>query len=178
MCSDPDPPSNEEPHGLCSDALAAFACLYRQQVAAVYGYFYHQTGHVQDAEDLTGTTFTMALCSFAHYQAELGSLRVWLFGIAHNCLRQYRRGRLRSVEPLPPDVLDPYPQPESQLLSSERAAALHRAVRALPVGQRHALTMRYFAGLRTSEVAAVLGRSEGAVKMLVQRAAVRLRRCS
>jgi RNA polymerase sigma-70 factor, ECF subfamily len=155
----------------------AFTCLYRQQVAAVYNYFYHQIGHVQDAEDLTGTTFSTALSRFAQYQPELGSLRAWLFGVAYNCLREHRQRRLRSVEQLPMNLLDPQPLPESQVLWNERAAALHRAVRELPVGQRHALTLRFFAGLRTSEVAAALGRSEGAVKMLVQRAVVALRDC-
>jgi RNA polymerase sigma-70 factor, ECF subfamily len=153
-------------------------CLYRQHAAAVYRYFYPQIGHVQDAEDLTSTTFCTALSGFAQYQPEKGSLRVWLFGIAHNCLRDYWRRRRPSADQLPLDLLDPQPLPDSQLLSSERAAALHRAIRELPAGQREALTLRFFAGLRTSEVAAVLGRSEGAVKMLVQRAVVRLRHCS
>jgi RNA polymerase sigma-70 factor, ECF subfamily len=178
MRSHPDAASNDEPYGLCPDALAAFTCLYRQQAAAVHNYFYHQIGHVQDAEDLTGTTFSRALVRFTHYQPELGSLRAWLFGVAYNCLREHRHRRRRSVGQLPMDLLDPQPLPESQVLSNERAAALHRAVRALPAGQRHALTLRFFGGLRTSEVAAVLGRSESAVKMLVQRAVAVLRDCS
>jgi DNA-directed RNA polymerase specialized sigma24 family protein len=37
---------------------------------------------------------------------------------------------------------------------------------------------RLFGGLRTSDVATVLGKSEGAVKMLVHRAVTALRDCS
>jgi RNA polymerase sigma-70 factor (ECF subfamily) len=178
MRSHPDPAPNEEPYGPSPETLAAFTCLYQQQFAAVYRYFYHQTGHIQDTEDLTGTTFHRALSRFEQYQPELGSRPAWLFGVAHNCLREHGRRRRQSAEQLPPELLDPQPLPESQLLSAERAASLHRAIRELPAGQRHALTLRFFAGLRASEVAAVLGRSEGAVKMLVRRAVLALRDCS
>jgi RNA polymerase sigma-70 factor (ECF subfamily) len=177
MPSQPDPAPKEEPPGLCSDALAAFTTLYQQHAAAVYRYFYHQLGHVQDAEDLTATTFSTALRRFAHYRPGQGTLPAWLFGVAHNCLREHRR-RPSPVVPLPPDLLDPQPLPDGQLLSTERAAALHRAIQGLPADQREALALRFFAGLRTSDVAAVLGKSDGAVKMLVHRAVVALRDCS
>jgi RNA polymerase sigma-70 factor, ECF subfamily len=131
----------------------------------------------QDAEDLTATTFSTALCHFAQYQPEAGSLPAWLFGVAHNCLRQHRRSR-PWVEQLPLELLDPQPLPEWQLLSAERAVALHHAIKELPADQRDALALRFFAGLRTSDVAAVLGKSDGAIKMLVHRAVVALRHCS
>lgn len=140
----------------------------------MYRYFYHQVGHVQDAEDLTTATFITALRRFAQYQPELGSLPAWLFGVAYNCMRDHRR-RSRSVEALPLEVPDPRPQPDRHLLAAERAAALHAAMGKLSADQRDALALRYFGELRTSEVAAVLGRSDAAVKMLVHRAVMTLR---
>jgi len=160
---------NDEPFGLCADGLAAFTTLYRQHFAPVYRYFYHQIGHVQDAEDLTARTFMTALCSYAQYQPDRATLPVWLFGVARNRLREYRRRRV-STGPLPLEVLDSEPLPEWQLISAERAEALHRAIRGLPPDQRDALALRYFGELRIGEVAAVLGKSPAAVKMLVQRA--------
>jgi RNA polymerase sigma-70 factor, ECF subfamily len=162
---------------MCPDARAAFTTLYHQHADAVYRYFYHQVGHVQDAEDLTATTFCTALARFAHYQPEQGSLAAWLFGIAHNCLREHRR-RSRPVQQLPLELLDPQPLPERQVLSDERAIALRRAIRELPAEQSEALALRFFGGVRTSDVAAVLGKSDGAVKMLVHRAVTALRDCS
>src|SRR5215471_15583890 len=119
MGSHPDPAPNDEPCWLCPAARAAFTALYRQHRAAVFRYFYHQIGHVQDAEDLTATTFCTAVSRFAQYRAEQASLAAWLFGVAHNCFREYWRRR-RSVEPLESllDVLDAQPLPEWQLLST------------------------------------------------------------
>jgi DNA-directed RNA polymerase specialized sigma24 family protein len=37
------------------------------------------------------------------------------------------------------------------------------------------LSLRFFGGLQTADVAAVLGKSEGAVRMLLHRAVVKLR---
>jgi RNA polymerase sigma-70 factor (ECF subfamily) len=174
MSSQPDPAPNEEASWLCPDGLAAFTTLYHRHFASVYRYFYHQIGHVQDAEDLTERTFMTALCRFAQYQPELASLPVWLFGVAHNCLREHRRRRV-SAGPLPLEILDSQPLPESQLIAAERAEALHGAIRRLPAAQRDALALRYFGELRTSEVAAVLGKTPDAVKMLVHRAVKGLR---
>jgi RNA polymerase sigma-70 factor (ECF subfamily) len=178
MRSHPEPTPNEEPCGLPPAAPAVFTNLYRQHVAAVYRYFYHQIGHVQDAEDLTATTFTRALSTFAQYEPERGSRPAWLFGVAHHCLQDHRRHWRAFVGPLPPGLVDPQPLPEFQLVSAERAVALQHAVRGLRVGQRDALMLHFFGGLQFAEVAAALGRSEGAVKMLVQRAVKALRDCS
>jgi RNA polymerase sigma-70 factor (ECF subfamily) len=60
-------------------------------------------------------------------------------------------------------------------LAAERNAALERAIRQLPADQHEALALRVFGGLRTTDIAAVLGKSEGAVKMLVHRAVTTLR---
>jgi RNA polymerase sigma factor (sigma-70 family) len=115
-----------------------------------------------------------ALCRFAHCQPELASLPVWLFGVAQNCLREYQRRHL-SPGPLPLEVSDSQRLPEWQLISAERARALHAAIRRLRADQRDALALPYFGRLRTSEVAAVLGKSNAAVMMLVQRGVKSLR---
>jgi RNA polymerase sigma-70 factor, ECF subfamily len=177
MCSHPDTAPHEQRCGLRPDALAVFTTLYHQQAAAVYRYFYHQVAHTQDAEDLTATTFTRALDRLAGYQPEKASLSAWLFGVAHNCMREFRHRR-RSMDQLPLDILDAQPEPESQLLMTERAEALHRAIRDLSADQRDALALRFFGELRTGEIATVLDKTDGAVKMLVHRAVKNLRDCA
>ena len=160
--------------GAPGELPCVFTTIYRQHVGAVYSYFYHQVGTIQDAEDLTATTFSKALASFDRYNVERGSVGAWLFGIARNCLRDHRR-HPHAVERLAPELPDRQPLPEMQVLSAERAAAIHGAIGQLPPDQREALALRFFAGLRTSDVAAVLGKSQGAIRMLVHRALLALR---
>ena len=151
-----------------------FTALYRQHMAGVYSYFYHQVGNIPDAEDLTALTFTRALASYRRYDPARGSATGWLFGIARNCLRDHRR-RPHPSDRLQADVPDRLPLPETQLLSSERVHAIHKSIQQLPPDQRDALALRFFGELRTAEIAHVLGKTDGAVKMLIHRAIVTLR---
>ncbi len=72
-------------------------------------------------------------------------------------------------------LVDPAPGPEAQVLRSEQAADLRQWVARLPDEQREALVLRIFGELGTREISAILGKSEGAVKMLVHRAVETLR---
>jgi RNA polymerase sigma-70 factor (ECF subfamily) len=173
-----DEPEADE-HSLVDAALqdrVAFVALYRKYAKSIYRYFYHQVGNTSDAEDLTSATFTKALASLARYERQ-GTFAAWLFGIARHTLLDYRRAHRIEVDVVlvAATLQDPAPQPETQLLLAEEADALRHLVHQLPDDQQEALVLRIFGELRTKEVAAVLGRSEGSVKMLVHRAVVTLR---
>ena len=152
-----------------------FTALYRRYLKPVYTYFYQQVGSVQDAEDLTAATFSQALASLDRYQ-EQGRFAAWLFGIARHQLLHHQRGRPWAGQPLTPDLpAEPGHEPEAQALGRDELRRLQGRLQALPAEQREALSLRFFAELRTAEVARLMGRSEGAVKMLVHRAVTALR---
>jgi RNA polymerase sigma-70 factor (ECF subfamily) len=62
---------------------------------------------------------------------------------------------------------------ETELI--EHRATLYRCVEALPADQRRVIVMRFAEERSTREIAAALGRSEGAVKQLQWRALQTLR---
>jgi RNA polymerase sigma-70 factor (ECF subfamily) len=163
-------PSAERP-----DDGAAFVGLYRRYAAAVYRYHARHVGDHDDAEDLTAATFDRALAAFGRYRDE-GSAAAWLFAIArHTRIDHARRRRPRADLAEADSVADAAPLPDDSALRAERAHELRRLVATLPADQQEALALRFFAGLSTAEAAAALGRSEGAVKMLVHRAVGALR---
>jgi RNA polymerase sigma-70 factor (ECF subfamily) len=176
---------------------AAFAPLYRRYVAPVYRYFYQQVTTREDAEDLTASTFSKALAGLDRYEGR-GSFAAWLFGIARHTLIDHQRARYTAgvapaahatesvrgvgsegdhagVRDPASSLADPAPGPETQVLLSEQAAYLRGLVATLPDEQREAVVLRIFGGLRTRDVAKVLGKSDAAVKMLVHRAVATLR---
>ncbi|MFN8630741.1 MAG: sigma-70 region 4 domain-containing protein [Chloroflexota bacterium] len=55
-------------------------------------------------------------------------------------------------------------------MTRDEAATALRAVRDLPDDRRRALLLRYVDEMSTAEIAGVLGRSEGAVRVLIHRA--------
>ncbi len=155
----------------------AFVSLCATQLTPLYRYFYHQLGQRQDAEDLVATTLDKALAGRAHFDPARGAHPAWLFGIARHTLRDFqRRRRLQvSLTGLDPPPVDGLPSPDTEAIRAEEAQALHLRVRLLPTGQREAVTLYYFGALSAREVARVLGRSEGAVRLLIHRALMTLR---
>lgn len=153
----------------------AFSELYRRHFRRVYGYHLLRTGNVDDAEDLTSQTFMAALEGIHRYDGR-GSFAAWLMGIAHHKMAQhYRRKRsqeaLETVETLPD--LDHHPEDVAYQRGLVRQVGL--ALRRLTPERAEAFVLRTFGGLSAAETAGILGKSEGAVKMLVHRALLDLR---
>lgn len=64
--------------------------------------------------------------------------------------------------------------PSRELMAREEVERIERAVDELPEEYREALTLSRIVGLKRSEIAEVMGRSEGSVRMLLSRAQARL----
>ncbi|HET8777625.1 MAG TPA: RNA polymerase sigma factor [Candidatus Limnocylindria bacterium] len=151
---------------------AAFGALYRRYLDRVYGYCYYLLGDHHDAEDVTERTFMAALAAIDGYRDEGASFRSWLFRIAHNqlvnALRSRRRRRASSLDEVVEPVSDA--DPAGFVGMAEESRRLRRALDALPEDRRQVVVLRFVDGLSAREIGAVLGRSEGAVRVLQHRA--------
>ena len=103
---------------------------------------------------------------------EASTFRVWLFRIARNVIANHRlAARRRPTAPLeaaagvagPEDV-------EGRAVARADASAAWAAVRRLPGDRRLAVVLRFVDEMSTAEIAGVLDRSEGAVRVLLHRA--------
>jgi RNA polymerase sigma-70 factor, ECF subfamily len=151
---------------------AAFAALYRRYLGRVYGYCFYLLGDHHDAEDATERIFLAALRAIDGFRHEGASFRAWLFRIAHNeianSLRQRGRRRTTTLEdgPEPMDDVDP----AGLVAAAEEAGQLRAAVSRLSDDRRQVVVLRFVDGLSAGEIGVVLGRSEGAVRVLQHRA--------
>lgn len=154
----------------------AFAELYRRYVSRIYRYALARLGNVEDAQDLTAQTFTAALHGLDHYRGD-GSLAAWLTSIARNLAVSSFRSRRPS---LPLDAADglatSQQSPEDLAGSRLRLEAVLTALETLPPDHAEVIRLRFFSELSTAETAALLGKSEAAVKMTLHRALQTLRR--
>jgi RNA polymerase sigma-70 factor (ECF subfamily) len=161
------------------DDPARFDALYRKYVAQVYNFAVYELGDHHEAEDATERTFLSALANLGRFEERArpvdgegaSTFRVWLFQIARNAVAERRRRQRRRPEaPLEAaaTVAAPIDIEADASLRDDAAAAL-RAVERLPGDRRRALILRFVDEMTTAEIAGVLGRSEGAVRVLIHR---------
>ncbi|HET9345154.1 MAG TPA: RNA polymerase sigma factor [Candidatus Limnocylindrales bacterium] len=159
---------------------AEFDALYRRYLAQIYSYAYYELGDHHEAEDATERTFLAALANLHRFEERArpadgdgaSTFRVWLFRIARNVVANQRRTRRRR--PTAPieaaaHVTDPV-DVEGGAAIRDEAAAAWRAVARLPADRRRAVVLRFVEEMSAAEIAGVLGKSEGAVRVLIHRA--------
>ncbi|HEX6140005.1 MAG TPA: sigma-70 family RNA polymerase sigma factor [Candidatus Limnocylindria bacterium] len=152
---------------------AAFAVLYRRYLDRVYAYAFYQLGDHHDAEDATARTFADALRGLASFRPNGSSFRAWLFTVAHHTIANVHRHRARRrTVPLPDDFdrSAPNADPARMLDRADRLRTVMAAVRSLPDDRRQVVLLRFVEGLSSAEIGDVLGRSPGAVRVLLHRA--------
>ena len=159
---------------------ARFEALYRKYLAQVYSYAQYELRDHHEAEDATERTFLAALTNLHRFEERArpadgegaSTFRVWLFQIARNVVAERRRTRRRRPEaPLEAasavaDDLDIAAQVTGRAEASEAWHAVDR----LTGDRRRAVILRFVDEMSTAEIAGTLGRSEGAVRVLIHRA--------
>ena len=104
-------------------------------------------------------------------------MRVWLVRIAGrlalDCQRRVRPEQMDRV--FAEALASREPMADAALAHAERYSRVMREVERLPRAEREALLLSALEEMSTAEMAAVLGRSESAVRALVFRARTRLR---
>lgn len=158
---------------------AHFVALYDLYIDRIHNYVRLRVADPTTVEDVTSHVFMTALAHIGTFHVkEGGSFAAWLFRIAHNAVQDiYRQKPIQhGVDDLLAAVSDPDPGPEAQALSSDRAAALRRAIAQLRPEQQHAIALRYGAGLSMDEIARAIGKSVGAVRVSLHRTLRDLRR--
>jgi RNA polymerase sigma-70 factor (ECF subfamily) len=150
-------------HQARAGSSAAFATLVHRYHGRVFAFLFALTRHRQDAEDLTQDTFLRAWRKFGRYDPGQ-PLLPWLFTLAR---RQSIAALRKKACPLP-EVL---PFPEEPAPQDDHGQWLWEVARRdLSPDAYSALWLHYREELCLKEVADVLGKREGAVKVLLHRA--------
>ena len=155
----------------------AFGRLYDMYVDRVYRHIYYRVGNITDAEDMTQQAFIKAWEAIGRYKKTASPFLAWLIRISHNLVIDfYRSNKARTY--LDFDLVDTSESsnPEHEVETKFDQQQVRRAIFELPGDQQQVVTMRFIEGFSYSEVAASLGKSEGAVRVILHRALARLRK--
>jgi RNA polymerase sigma-70 factor, ECF subfamily len=153
--------------------------LYLIHFDRIYSYLHVSVGNRHDAEDLTTQTFLKMLEKIGSFKWQAAPFSAWLFRIAHNLamdhFRSRRRWQLEEEVPEPPPS-EAEPSAELEAMRTIGRESMLKLIERLSPEQQQVLTLKFVFNLPNAEVAAILEKTEGAVKSLQHRALVSLQK--
>ncbi|MGA2066707.1 MAG: sigma-70 family RNA polymerase sigma factor [Thermoguttaceae bacterium] len=154
--------------------LAAAAELYDAFYDTIYRYCLRRLYFRHVAEDAVSEIFLTIARRIGEFRGKcLRDFRAWLYIIAANHVNQLVRQKVRDKRLL--DVLAEQTLRRERGGRERRWAALYRALLTLDEEQQHLISLRFFQGLSHDEIARIVGRRAGAVRVRIHRALKELR---
>lgn len=149
--------------------------LIRAHYDEIYRFVYRQTGHKEDAMDLTQSIFLAMLRALPSYRSERGAFRTWLYRIAANKVIDARRRA--HLTPLPLEELEVSSAEDfaAQILDRAILERIEAYVSGMEPQAQAVFRLRLYAEQSFPEIAAALGEPEAAVKSRYYRLLKRLR---
>lgn len=154
----------------------AWESLYRRAYPRLLAYARRRLAGDDEAREAVSETMARAVRGIDRFRDAGNGFDAWLTGIhRHVVLDAQRRSSRRPTVPDVPDLPASGLSPEDHVLAESERAAMRVAFARLPDDDRELLELRVVMGLSSEEVAQVLGRRPGAVRMAQSRALARLR---
>ncbi len=154
---------------------AAFGLIYDHFAGKIFKFIYFRVGHKEVAEDVLSDTFIKGWQKINQVNTP-AALSGWLYQIAKNNIIDYYRLKKETVniddlENILEDEVDPV---DSTNLSIEQKKLLD-LLHLLPDDQQQVIKYKFFEDLSNEEIAYVMGKTEGTIRVLQHRAITKLK---
>ena len=156
--------------------LAAFDDIVREHRREIYWVARRILGSHEDADEAAQEVFVRAWRGLDRFRGD-SALRTWLVRIALNVARTLRSRPGPSVSL--DDTMEPATSasaPDERVARAQLGRRLREAVAKLPPRQQEVVLLKVFSAMKYTDVARVMGLSEGAVKAHLHQAVANLRR--
>lgn len=151
--------------------------LFERHAEKLFAYLRQHTTSREDAEDILAETFMAALAEaqFLHF-SETAQV-AWLWRVARNKVADaFRKAAFRRHVPLEQVAESVYEDEAQMALRQDEADEIYLLLRSLSESQQEMLRLRFGYDLRCSEIAAIQGKREDAVRAMLSRTLNFLRR--
>ena len=171
--------NNNEEGRLVERAVAgdidAFGEIYQRYLDPIYRYIYFRVGVVEDAEDLTESVFLKVWEALPGYRSVGLPLSSWIYRIAHNLVVDFHRKK--GTDSVSLDDRDEWREAENlkqgtlaQVIANENVLNLAKAISMLSEEQQQVIVLRFLEGLTHKEIGRIIGKHDGACRMIQLRA--------
>jgi RNA polymerase sigma-70 factor (ECF subfamily) len=154
----------------------ALSALYERYYQGIYRYVYYRVSDSALAEDLTGDIFLKMLHGIQSYSIQGVPFSAWLYRIARNrVIDHMRRMPAKAELTLEEARIETIASGESVIENALQRDELLKAVQILTEEQRQVIILKFINDLDNATIAAIMRKTEGAVKSLQHRALDTLR---
>ena len=154
----------------------AFAVLWRHLQPALLRYF--RVVAPQAAEDLAADTWISVIGGLGRFRGDERAFRAWIFTVArHRAIDWHRQARRRPTGSIPAEQPAEWPAPDDpavEVVEGQSTRAALALVAELPADQAEVVALRVLGGLEVAEVARIVGKRPGTVRVLAHRGLRRL----
>jgi len=156
-------------------SFEAFGKIYHIYVEAIYRYVLYQVRDRMTAEDITEEVFLKALDAIKTCKGKEETFSSWLYRIAHNqVIDNYRQSKKKNMT-IAITKIDNVADPKQELGKRLERQELIRIITGLPRNQGQVIILKFIEGLDNREIGHIMGKSEGAIRILQMRALASLR---
>lgn len=156
----------------------AFGKIYDLYISQIYRFIFFKVSNKEDAEDLTAEVFLRTWQYINEMGAEtIGNLRAFLYQVARNAVIDYYREKAQKELPasVSLDLKDPSQDLGEKFQNVSLVKETNKALGQLKDEYREVIVLRYIEEMSVGETAKILGKSKGAVRVLLHRALKALR---
>ena len=156
----------------------AFGALYDRYFPQIYRFAFSKVRDQSLAEDVTSEVFFKALKNIKRYTYEGHPFSSWLYQITVNQVADHYRGPVGKEVDLEESASMPSSEPSvlDEVVRRERSRHVWSMIDRLPQQQRTAMILKFGEDRKIDDIALIMGKSSGAVKLLLHRGVERLRR--
>jgi RNA polymerase sigma-70 factor, ECF subfamily len=156
----------------------SFGILYDKHFDAIYRFILLKTGNKTDAEDISHQVFLSAWQKINKYEFQGFPFSSWLYKIASNAVIDHWRTSKPnvSIDLVSENYLSELPELHNNLDQKFELKLVKNAIPRLEPDQQSVIIMRFVDELSTKEIANILDKSEGAVRVIQHRALKQLRK--
>lgn len=156
----------------------AAGTLYEELMPKVYGFFFARTGKREVAEDLSQEIFLKLVERIDAFDERKGRFVVWFWQVARNMLVDHYRGKRETA-------FSAFMENDLEALATTEPANLDHRLRYVAVrdflgtlgdDERELFELRYAAEMSYKEIAEILGRTEGALRVASLRLKEKIRK--
>jgi len=161
-----------------------FSKVYEHYFEMILKYLAKRTMSGEVAYDITAETFIKAFENFHKFKWKGISIKVWLYRIAINSLKNYRKKPKAeilteemegSLKQLQTDAKAEIRNLDEALFGDDDMQKLSDAIATLNEKYQQIVSLHYFEGMSHEEISKIIERSQSAVKSMMHRALENLR---